>query len=218
MYIEDARNTPLNVIDSFSITYDNNNRIVGLASPNLKTVYTYNANTSFTMDLYVNNQLNIHEIGWVNGNLLVDSTFQYNNANDSSTEKYTYSGKLLTRKSTYLYSAVTGSQLDTQDDYSYDNNGNAVKDIQSDGNGNVYIISTLTYTNQLLNYSISAPYFVPLSKNLPATEVQTDGSGNAIGSVNITYVYDNSGRVKQQGSSRMQILPDDKLLKSITLL
>jgi hypothetical protein len=194
LYIEDATNTSYDAIDSFSFTYDGQNRITSLYSTNIKTVYAYPTSNTFTLDLYTYGVFNIHEIAYINGSSLVDSTFQYDNTNDTTTEGYIYSSRLLMRKSTYDYSAVTGAQISTQDDYTYDNNGNPIKDIQSDGYGNVNTVSTFTYTNQLLNYSIG-PTYIPQSKNLPATQVQTDGLGNHIATVAYTYVFDSSNRV-----------------------
>ncbi len=194
LYIEDATNTSYNTIDSFSFTYDGQNRITSIYSTNIKTVYAYPTSNTFTLDLYTNGAFNIHEVAYINGSSLVDSTFQYNNTNDTTTEGYVYSGRLLMRKSSYTYTQATGGQIDTQDDYTYDNNGNPTKDIQSDGYGNVNTISTFTYTDKLLNYSIG-PTYIPQSKNLPATQVQTDGSGSHIATVTYTYVFDSSNRV-----------------------
>ncbi len=194
LYIEDATNTSFNSIDSFNFTYDGQNRITSIYSANLKTMYAYPTSNSFTLDLYTYGVFNIHETAYINNSLLVDSTFQYNNTNDTTTEGYIYSGRLLMRKSSYTYTQATGAQIDTQDDYTYDNNGNPVKDIQSDGNGNVNTVSTFTYTNQLLNYSIG-PTYIPKSKNLPATQVQADGLGNHLATVTYTYVFDSSNRV-----------------------
>src|ERR1022692_1597036 len=127
MYIEDATNTPLNEIDSFSFTYDGDNRITSLYSSNIKTVYTYSSNNSFTLDLYTYGVLDVHEIAFINSSSFVDSTFQYDNTNDSTTEGYLYSGNTLMRETTYFYSKSSGSQINTQDDYTYDNNGNMIK-------------------------------------------------------------------------------------------
>jgi len=88
LYIEDARATPYNSIDTFSLTYDNDNRITSLRSKTLQFVYAYPSN-GFTMDLYESSHLSIHEIGFIKGNY-VDSTFQYNDTFDSTTEKYIY--------------------------------------------------------------------------------------------------------------------------------
>jgi hypothetical protein len=193
-YIEDATNTPLDEIDSFSFTYDGQNRITSLYSTNIRSVYAYPTSNTFTLDLFTYGTFNIHEVAYINSSSLVDSTFQYNNTNDTTTEGYIYSGRLLLVKTTYDYSAITGAQISMQDEYTYDNNGNAIKDVQTDGFGNVNTISTFTYTDKLLNYSIG-PTYIPQSKNLPATLVQTDGSGSHIATITYTYVFDSSNRV-----------------------
>ena len=194
MYIEDATNTPVDAIDSFSLTYDGQNRVTSLYSTSIKTVYTYNSNNTFDVDLYINGVLNVHELVYVNSSSLADSTFQYDNTADTTTEGYVYSGGLLAQLTSYNYSAVTGAQINTQDNYTFDNNGNVIKDIQSDGSGNVITITTYTYTGGILDYYIGPVYF-PQDKNLPATQIQTDGSGNLISSVAYTYVFDSSNRV-----------------------
>jgi hypothetical protein len=194
LYIEDLTNTSYNEIDSFNFTYDGQNRITSLYSSKIKTVYAYPTSNTFTVDLYTGGVFNVHEVAFINSSSLVDSTFQYDNTGDTTTEGYIYSGKLLMRKYTYDYFTVQGPLITTQDDYTYDNNGNPVKDIQSDGSGNVNTVSTFTYTDKLLNYSIG-PTYLAQSKNLPATQVQTDGSGNPIASVTYTYVFDSSNRV-----------------------
>ena len=180
------------------MTYDGNNRIISVASSNIKFIYTYNSNVNFTLDLYTNNLLDIHEVFYVNSALSVDSTFQYNNTNDSTTEKYIYIGKLLSHRTTYRYSKSSGSRIDTQNDYTYDNNGNPIKDTQIDSIGNIKTIFTYTYNSSILNFSTSPLYFAPKSKNLPATLAVTDGLGSAIVSVTYTYLYDNSGRVTKE--------------------
>lgn len=151
----------------------------------------------FTLDLYTNGAFKVHEIAYINSPSLVGSTFQYDNTNDTTTKGYVYSGKLLMQKSTYDYSALTGAEINTQDDYTYDNNGNPIKDIQSDGYGDVNTTSTFTHTDKLLNYSIG-PTYIPQSKNLPATQVQTDGSCNHIETVTYTYVFDSSNRLTKE--------------------
>ena len=197
MYIEDARNTSFGEIDSFNVTYDGSNRITGLISDNLKTLYSY-SNNSFTLDLYTYGQLSVHEIFYINSSSLVDSTLQYNDTNDSTTEKYFYNGKLLTKLITYDYSKLAGAQIFSEDDYAYDNNNNLIKQVNSDGYGNINTISTITYTSKLFGFSINPIYLPVFSKNLPATQTQTDGSGNPIATVTYTYIFDSSGRVTQE--------------------
>jgi hypothetical protein len=195
-YIEYVQAGSSIITDTFAVAYDNNNRIISVTAPNLGFVYTY-SDKSFTLDLYENSQLSIHEIAWLNSIPYVDSTFQYDNTSDTTTEGYIYNGNQLTRETTYSYSNGVAT-IDTRDDYTYDNSGNGIKDVQSDGQGNVLTISTFTYTNKPLSVTISPIYFAPGSKYLPATQQQTDGTGNLIASVTYSYVFDSSGRLTKE--------------------
>src|SRR5579862_6035311 len=157
LYIEDLSQTPANEIDTFTVSYDGENRITALTGSKIKTVYTY-GQSSFTLDLYDLSTLSIHEIFYLNSQMYVDSTFQYDNTNDTTTEKYTYSGSMLTGLTTYDYTAAGGAQFYTQDQYVYDNNGNVTTDTQTDQYGNL-TITTYTYGSQLMNVGINAFYF-----------------------------------------------------------
>jgi len=197
MYIEDARATPYNSIDTFSLTYDNNNRITSLFSKTLKFTYAYTSNTGYSMDLYETGQLSIHEIGFIQGNGYVDSTFQYNNTNDSTTEKYIYNGNVLTSKITYSYSKLN-TTVDNRENYTYDNNGNLTKTVQFDGSGSITSTTTYTYTDKPFQLTTSPAYYPLQGKNLPASETQTDGSGNVDATVTYTYTFDSQGRVTKE--------------------
>jgi hypothetical protein len=193
LYIEDGRNSPAGVIDSFTVTYDADNRLTGLVSPALKTLYTYSSN-SFTCDLYENNVISIHYIAFINAQSLVDSTFQYDNTGDTTTEKYVYNGKILERLTDYNYAASV-SQIETQDDYVYDASGNLTTDTQSDGFGDIFTITSYTYSTDPLNISVRPFYFGLQSKDFPASISQTDGGGNPTDAVTFSYTFDSSGRV-----------------------
>lgn len=196
LYIEDNSQNPNNTIDTFAVTYDADNRITSLVSPVQKEIFTYSS-SSFTTDLYINSALSIHEILFLNSQLYVDSTFQYNNTSDTTTEKYIYNGKLITSMTTYDYSSINGSQFDTHDDYVYDNNGNVITDTTTDEYGNL-LITTSTYLSQTVSFSV-APYFLPLqAKNLISTLIETDGLGDTFASITFTYVFDSKGRVTKQ--------------------
>jgi hypothetical protein len=195
-YIEDVQSPYYHYTDTFAVTYDNNNRITSVASPDLKFQYTY-SDKSFTLDLYQNNMLSIHEILYLNNIPYLDSTFQFNSTNDSTTEKYAYNGKLLTRKTTYTYSK-RATNVEFREDYTYDNNGNLIKDVETDSQGNLNATSSYTYTNNPLNVTINPVYFAPQSKYFPATQKQTDGAGNTIATITYTYLFDNSGRVTKE--------------------
>ena len=196
-YIEETHIGTNTQKDTFAVTYDNQGRLTSLVSPALKFQYAYNGNTSFTLDLFENGALSIHEISFINAGLHVDSTFQYNNTHDTTTEKYVYNGALATTKTTYDYTHAGGAVVDFRDTYTYDNNSNVTKDVQDDGNGNIQQTTTYTYTDKAIQISIN-PSYMPIGKNLPATATVTDGSGIPIGKVTYTYVFDNSGRLTQE--------------------
>jgi hypothetical protein len=182
--------------DTFSVTYDNDNRITGLVSPAGKYIYTYQ-NKSYTLDIYSGSTVEIHATFYINGSSLVDSTLQFGTTNDTTTEGFVYNGALLTTLFTYDYVNNTAS-IDTREDYTYDNSGNVIKDVQSDGYGNVNQVSTYTYTTNPVNATISPTYFPQQSKYLPATLKLTDGFGNSQGSVAYAYVFDSSNRLTKE--------------------
>ncbi len=195
-YIETDQVNGTTQSDTFAISYDNDNRITGLVSPNLKEIYTYESKR-YTLDLYVNGALSIHENFFINGSSLVDSTLQYNNTNDTTTEEYVYNGTSLTTLFTYSYINNIAS-IDSRDDYTYDNNGNVLKDTQSDGYGDVNLVYAYTYTAYPLNARINPTYYPLQAKYLPATLKLTDGFGNSQGTVTYTYVFDSSNRLTKE--------------------
>jgi hypothetical protein len=195
-YIESEQAGGINYTDTFAVTYDNDNRITSLAAPNLKFLYTYQSK-SFTLDLYENSALSIHEVSYLNGSSYVDSTFQYDDTNDTTTEGFIFNGAQLTSMITYSYSSY-GTSVDSRDDYTYDNNGDVTKDTQTDGQGNVNMITTYTYTTDPLNVTINPAYSAQQSKYLPATQTLTDGSGNHLGTITYTYVFDGSKRLTKE--------------------
>jgi hypothetical protein len=196
-YIEDGTQSSLGIVDSFAVTYDANNRITGLTSLPVSTLYTYSSN-SFTVDVLENGQPSIHEIDYLNSSSLVDSSFQYNNTNDSTTEKYIYNGSQLVTQKEYSYSKVTGSQIEGQDDYTYDNNGNIIKDVNSDGMGNIYTVSTVTYTTTPITVNLGPVYLPVNAKYLQASKTVKDAFGNIQETATFTYTFDSSGRVTQE--------------------
>lgn len=196
MYIESETTGGTTLIDTFYTTYDNENRLTGLTSPQLKFVYAYQSK-SLTLDLYEYNQLSIHEIFYLNGASVVDSTLQYNNTNDTTTEGYLYNGSLLATMFTYSYSSY-GTSIDSRDDYTYDNAGNLLKDVQSDGYGTVNQVTAYTYTTYAMNLPVNPTYQPVQAKYLPATETLTDGSGNHLGTITYTYAFDGSGRLTKE--------------------
>jgi len=191
-YTEDVRSSVLgNSVTTYNLTYDANNRLISTISipapPTLKFVYTYAANNSFTLDLYNYGVLNIHEIFWLNASSLVDSTFQYNDTNDSSTEKYIYnSSKQLIQLKNYDYD-VSGSALNSTTNYTFDNSGNVTKEDNDLGSTITYV-----YYTDLLNTLSLGKTFIPQTVNLIKSATTVSG-GNSETATHF-YTFDSSNR------------------------
>jgi hypothetical protein len=191
-YTEDIRSAGFNSLTTYNLTYDGNNRITSMTAipepPIVKFVYKYPSNTSITMDLYNSNVLSIHEILWLNASGTLDSTFQYNDTNDSTTEKYIYnSGKQILQIKSYNYSSA-GSELDHTSNYAYDNLGNAITVSNSDGTSTNY-----TYYTDLPNTLTMGQTFNPQSKYLIKT-ASSSSSGTPVTATHF-YSFDGSNRL-----------------------
>jgi hypothetical protein len=191
-YTEDIRSTGFNSLTTYNLTYDGNNRLTSMtAIPEpaiVKFVYKYSSNTSLTMDLYNSNVLSIHEILWLNSSGTLDSTFQYNDTNDSSTEKYIYnSSKQILQIRDYNYSS-SGSELDHTTDYIYDNLGNAITESTSDGNS-----TNFTYYMDMPNTLTMGQTFFPQSKYFIKT-ASSSSSGTPVTATHF-YSFDGSNRL-----------------------
>jgi YD repeat-containing protein len=191
-YTEDIRSTGFNSLTTYNLTYDENNRITSMtAIPEpaiVKFVYKYSSNSSLTMDLYNSNVLSIHEILWLNTSGTLDSTFQFNDTNDSSTEKYIYdSNKQILQIKNYNYSS-SGSELNHTTDYTYDNSGNAITESTSNGNS-----TSFTYYTDLPNTMTMGQTFYPQTKYLIKT-ASSSSSGTPVTATHF-YSFDSSNRL-----------------------
>ena len=91
------------------------------APPVLKFQFAYATDDTYSMDLYTYGALSIFdEKYWVNSASLMDSTFQYNDTQDTSTEKYIYNAdKQLAQLKEYDYSNAV-SVLANTTSYTYE--------------------------------------------------------------------------------------------------
>ncbi len=193
---EDVRSPSINSVTTFNLSYDANHHVTSIAAipePSItKFIYQYSSGNSFTLDLYSYNTLDIHEILWRNASSYLDNTFQYNNTNDSTTEKYIYNSQnQLLHVKNYSYSSG-GPVLDHTVDYTYDNSGNAVT--ESDGQGNTI---TYTYYTDLLNTLLLDQSFVPQPKYFIKTATRSPGGYTATH----FYSFDSSSRLVKDSSS-----------------
>jgi YD repeat-containing protein len=188
-YTEDVRSTVVgNSITTYNLSYDGQGRLLSMIStstPTFKLTYQYSG-SSFTSDIYNNDLLQIHEMFWLNSASLVDSTFQYNNTQDSTTEKYLYDpGKSLIQKIEYDYHQ-TGAIPAQVTNYSYDNSGNLVSESTNTGSSTQY-----TYTN-LPNVNFFQSYF-PQPKYLINTA--TMSVSGFLETATHTYSFDSNNRL-----------------------
>lgn len=210
-YTEDIQASGFNSVTTYNLTFDANNRITSMAAipePSIvKFIYTYTAATSLTMDLYNSNSLSIHEILWLNASSKLDSTFQYNDTNDSSTEKYLYNAeKQLVQIKNYNYS-YTGAVLDHTTDYSYDNMGNVTTESNSGGTSTSY-----TYYTDMPNTLNLGQLFFPQTKYFIKTA--TSSSGGVPVTATHFYSFDSSNRLIKDSASTIGV--DAIVIKSYT--
>jgi YD repeat-containing protein len=194
-YTEDVT-SPANghEVETYNLTFDGNKRLTSMISTTpdlLKFIYTYNSDKSFTLDLYESGQLTIHSLYLINAIGLVDSNFQYNNTQDTSTEKYIYNAsKQLIQNKEYEYSTATGSVLWNSTQYAYDGNGNMITKTEGGTTTSIEY-----YPDLEVSFTLDGAYF-PHSKNLPKTE--TVNSGGSIITITHTYTFDSQNRLTSE--------------------
>jgi hypothetical protein len=191
-YTEDLTASGTHSVVTYDLAYDNSSRLVSMiseASAGDKFLFKYNTN-NFTGDIYAANKLSIHEIFFMNTNSFVDSTFQYNDTQDTSTEKYIYnSAKQIITLKEYDYSTAGGSQLSNITYYTYDSNGNQVSATDD------FSVTTYDYTT-LLNNLVLGPFYIPMNKNLVKTTSVASGGQTDV--LHHAYTFDSSGRLSTE--------------------
>jgi hypothetical protein len=198
-YTEEVRSSVIgNSVTVYNLSYDANNRLTSLtatpAPPVLSFVYQYPSSNQLTLDMYDHGNLSIHEIFWLNTSSKVDSTFQFNDTGDSTTEKYIYDNNhLLVQQKEYNYYSA-GPVLTNSTTYTFDNLGNPVQSVDAQQN-----TSTFTYYSDLrYTLSIGQPY-IPVPANFVKT--QTVNSGGSTVTTTHYYSFDGNNRLLQDSAS-----------------
>ncbi|MGN6601459.1 MAG: hypothetical protein ACTHK8_03355 [Ginsengibacter sp.] len=176
---------------TWNFTYDAQDRMTSMFmvnNPAEKFTYSYPSDNEIVMDL-LSSSGNIHEeVFFKNG--MMDSTYQYNDTQDTTTEKYVYNvSKQLTKMYEYDY---YGGQptLTTTTNYSYDANGNLVKTEDTDTN-----VETYDYYPDLVNIMpVISPLLPSVKSQLMKTHTVTS-NGYPVGTVIFTYTFDDQNRI-----------------------
>jgi hypothetical protein len=170
---------------TYNLTYDDQGRLSSMVnSENAGDRFAFSyVENGFDMDIYSSNSLIIHQDVFLNGNRM-DSTFQYNDEGDTTTEKYLYNpGNLLVKLSRYVYSDGI-SELDETVNYTYDSNNNLVSEI-----GN-YTHVEYEYNGNLPAIINLFPLFYSSSQKLPSRVIDQSGF-----SATHTYTLDSKNRL-----------------------
>ncbi len=213
-YTEEVRSTIVgNFIDTYNLSYDGSDRLtsmVNAAHPGDKFVFAYPSSSKFTMDLFTNNAFDLHVDYFLNGHSLIDSSFQYNNTQDSSTEKYVYNpAKQLTKLYEYDYSKLTGSDLWNTTTYTYDGAGNLVKSEDTDN----YVYTYEYYTDKVYLSPQVRPFTGSNQKANLLKKFTLTESGTVTGSVTYTYTFDSKDRISTE---RLDTSDGDVVIKTYT--
>lgn len=189
-YTEEYTSGSTHVTGTFNLNYDNDGRLISMISTSSQgDRFQYNyLNGGATVDIFNSNTLSVHEKFLLNSDSKLDSTFQYNDTQDTTTEKYIYnSNKQLIKMINYVYSGGS-SAVDDVTTYTYDASGDAVKE------QDYYSQTTCEYYTDLSNSLSLGLDFLPFnSKKLVKTTTISDGYSTQV--LNHTYTFDSDKRL-----------------------
>ena len=185
-YTESINSSVLGVISAtYNLSYDQQGRLssmINVENTGHKFTFAYTDN-GFDMDIYANNVVVIHQDVFTNGNRM-DSTFQYNDEGDTTTEKYVYNpANLLVKLNRYVYSDGI-SVPDETVNYTYDNNNNLLSEI-----GN-YTHIEYEYNGSTPGIMNLFPLFYSSSQKMPSRVIDHSGF-----TADHTYTVDSKNRV-----------------------
>jgi len=201
-----------NSVTTYNLSYDGNDRVVSMVqanNPGNKFVWAYPSSTKYTFDLFNNNIFELHVDYLLNSQSLIDSSFQYNNTSDTSTEKYIYNpAHQLIKLYEYDYYG-SGPELSNTTTHTYDGTGNLVKSEDTDD----FVYTYEYYTDKLYLIPQLIPITVPNQKVNLLKKVALTESGNLLGSATSTYTFDGKDRISTE---RIDYSDGDVVIKTYT--
>ena len=205
-YTEDLTTPSGHYVETYNLSYDAEGRLkamVAASNPGDKFVYQYEAN-KYMLDIYSSNVFSAHQDFYLNSFQKIDSTLQYNDTDDTSSQKFTYnSARQITQVKEYeeVNSVIT---LVNTINLEYDSDGNLIKETEDQKQ------TTYTYTT-FANTLNTGEVYNSGSKLLPKTTVIT---GTGAGTIQHTYTFDSQNRL----TSEKQVvgIADGVLIKTYT--
>lgn len=187
--------SPINSL-TFNVQYGGNKQIIGLISasnPANRFVFTYPLPTKYTQDILAADTLMLHEDFYTNSNGFLDSTYQYNDTKDTSSEKYFYnSNNQVITMNEYQFNKGQSELINTIN-YTYNIDGDLETATGSDLNKETYTYYTdAAYVSPLVLGIININSFKKM--HLVKTSNLTS-NGMVIISVNYTYTFDAQNRI-----------------------
>jgi len=201
-----------NSVTTYNLSYDGNNRLVSLvdaANSGNKFVYAYPSSSKYTLDIFTSNIFELHVDYFLNGQSLIDSSIQYNNTSDTSTEKYIYNAAHQVAK-LYEYDYYgSGPELWNITTYTYDAAGNLAKSEDTDD----YVYTYEYYADKLYVMPQLIPVAVPNEKANLLKKVTLTESGTVLGTATSTYTFDGKDRISTE---RIDYSDGDVVIKTYT--
>ncbi len=200
-YTEDITAIGGRVVESYNVNYDEQGRVSTIEStskPGHRMVYKYSAENSFTYDKFEDNKLTYHSINFINSQSLLDSTYWYNNMNDTSASKYLYNeDKKLIKQRQYLikFQYLPYPVLYNTVFYQYDLKGTLVKEADQG-----YYETSYAYDKELKNTVQLTPSYFPSNEELPS-HTYTTRLGTTLETKH-TYTLDGNNRVISERQER----------------
>ena len=192
-YTEDLTASGEHTVMTYDLAYDEKGRVTSMTSVSTagdKFVYDYSTDNSFSLDIYNSSKVSIHVVYFLNSLSLVDSSFQYNDNKDTSTEKYLYNARQLDKLEQFEYVTDAGQVLADVHSYSYDLYGNMLQDSTSNS-----VKSYEYYDNLVDNLSMGVSFFRK-NKNLVKRTTYTEGGSSETS--DHTYTFDSLNRITSE--------------------
>lgn len=190
-YTEDLTSGTEHEARTFNLSYDTQGRLISMvdaSSSGDKFIYSYKAQNLFQLTIYIANEVTLHEDFYLKNASLIDSTFQINDTQDTTTEKYIYNtANQLIEERNYFYSEATGAVLNNKITFQYAADGTVTKQTDDD------TVTTFEYYDDLPYTPVNlSPYTFQSPKLIKTATLVSDGEKMV---QQHTYTFDDQKRI-----------------------